>query len=139
MLTLKPAINKYYLQIINDMIRIIENSEAGKRMWEKCEITGRFDYGQTKRSNYPHWCKFYYVQTPKKKRLYYLMNKDKKPFKDGYFNGSTKCLIGIMERYKSGYCSRSERVQTIFETCLFGFMQDVEEWEHENNEPYYKI
>lgn len=135
---IKPAINLYYLEVIDDMIRIIKNSESGKRIWDKCEITGRCDYGQTKRSTYPHWCKFYYVQTPKKEKINYILNPNRKPFEDGYFNGATDDLIKIMQRYKKGYCSRSKRVQIIFETCLAGFMQDVKDWEHENGEAYYK-
>lgn len=135
--TIKPAINPYYLEVISDMIRLIENGEAGKRIWSVCNVTGYCDYSQTRRSTYPSWCQFYYVRTPKNKRLDYVLNPERKPFEDGYFNGATKDLIGIMEMYKKGYCSKSKRVQTIFETCLDGFMQDVKDWEYENREPYY--
>ena len=131
-MNIKPAINEYYLEIISSMIAMIENSEAGKRMWQSDEVTGRCDYSLTTRSTYPTWCKFYYVRTPKKKRMDYIFDDTRKPYQDGYFNGATKDLIGIFKMYKKGYMSKSERVQIIFDDCVAGYMDDLKEIEYIN-------
>jgi len=133
---IEPEINPYYLTVLDDMIRIIESGEAGKRIWSIDDITGQCDYSQTKRSTFASWCKFFYVKTPKKKRINYIIN-DTKPFKDGYFNGNTITLIGILEKYKLGYESKSERVREAFATCVYGYMEDVKDWEYENKESYF--
>lgn len=131
-MNIKPAINDFYIETLNDMIRVIEMSEAGKRMWTICEVTGRCDYSLTKRSTYPNWCKFYYVRTPKRERIKYILDDARKPFEDGYFNGATKDLIGIFEMYKKGYVSKSKRVQIIFENCIDGYFDELREIEYLN-------
>ena len=133
---IKPAINMYYWEVLQDMINIIQSSTAGKRQWTKCFVTGYCDYSISAKSTFPDWIKFWYVSTPIKKRFKYLDTRFK-PYEDGYFNGNTKEILAILENYKNGYESKSPRVRQAFSLALHGYLSEIKDWEHLNNQQYY--
>lgn len=134
---MQVAINPYYLQVLEDMQNILKNSTPGKRRWTFDNVTGQPDYSQTERSTFPNWSKFFYEKTPKNKRwIYYDVNGDK-PYQHGYYNGNTKELLNILNNSRNGYLSKSSRVRTAWIFAIHGYLEEVSQWEQENNENYY--
>ncbi len=133
---IEPAINPYYLQVLEDIQSILKNSTPGKRIWTLDSVTGQPDYSQTERSTFPSWCKFWYVRTPKKERIKYIIE-DREPYEDGYYNGNTRDLLKMLVNSESGYVSMKPRTQTAWDLIVQGFLEDVKDWEYENQSDYY--
>lgn len=137
MLNIKPAINPYYLQVLEDMQNILKSSTPGKRRWTLDPVTGQPDYSMTERSTFPQWSKFFYETTPKNDKIKYLQVDVPKPYEDGYFNGNTKEFLRILSRAEKGYMSDYPRIVAAFDIAVHGYLQEVSDWEYEYQEPYY--
>jgi hypothetical protein len=133
---IEPAVNPYYLQVLEDIQNILKSSTPGKRIWTLDEVTGSPNYSQTQRSTFPHWSKFWYVNTPRKERINYILE-DRQPYEDGYYNGNTRDLLRVLENSKSGCVSKRTRTLTAWDNVIQGFLADVKDWEYENQSEYY--
>ena len=131
-----PAINPYYLQVLEDIQQVLKSSTPGKRRWTLDSVTGQPDYRMTERSTFPHWVKFWYVNTPKKERINYLIE-NREPYEDGYYNGNTRDLLKILSNSEEGYVSKKMRTLTAWDNVVQGFLQDIKDWEYENQADYY--
>lgn len=124
---MKTALNNYYIETIECIIRWIKASTPGRRAWVSDLVTGYNDYSMTERSTFPDWIKFWYECTPKRERLEYLIT-DREPWEDGYFNGNTRELMIILNRAKdTGVVSkRSKRILVAFDTIVSGYLEEME-------------
>jgi hypothetical protein len=116
---IEPAVNPYYLQVLEDIQNILKSSTPGKRIWTLDEVTGSPNYSQTQRSTFPHWSKFWYVNTPRKERINYILE-DRQPYEDGYYNGNTRDLLRVLENSKSGCVSKRTRTLTAWDNVIQG-------------------
>jgi hypothetical protein len=137
---MKVIINEYYVNHMDNIIGILNQSIAGKRIWYTDVVTGYNDYSATQRSTFPYWLSFWFVKTPKSKRVDYL-EEGKEAFLDGYYNGSPRDLRNILDRCKkTGVSSyKSKRVQEAFSIICKGYMaeelyklkqEECDKWEY---------
>lgn len=137
MRNIKPAINPYYLQVLEDMQSILKQSTPGKRRWTLDPITGQADYRMTERSTFPSWSKFFYETTPKKDQWVYCQVGGPRPYENGYFNGNTKEFLRILSRAEKGYMSDYPRIVAAFDISVQGYLSEIRDWEYENQADYY--
>lgn len=137
MITIKPAINPYYLQVLEDMQTILKQSTSGKRRWTLDPVTGQTDYGMTERSTFPQWSKFFYETTSKNDKVKYLQVDGPRPYEDGYFNGNTKEFLKILSRAEKGYMSDYPRIVAAFDIAVQSYLQEINAWEYKNQSDYY--
>ncbi len=135
---IKPAINLYYLQVLEDMQNILKNSTPGKRRWTLDPVTGAPDYGSTERSTFPIWSKFFYETTPKNDKIKYCQVDGPKPYEDGFFNGNTKEFLRILNRAENGYMSDYIRIRTAFDIAVQGYLSEIRDFEEQYGETYYQ-
>ncbi len=135
-------INDYYKTIIEDMIGQIKSSTPGQRRW-RCthdyfgEQDLQLDYSLTTRSTFPNWSKFFYEKTPKKERFNYKFIYDTSAYADGYFNGNTRELLGLLKKLLHGQIYCSERQLCAIDIMLKGMLDYIAEYEYENQCSYF--
>ncbi|WP_373073861.1 hypothetical protein [Sulfurimonas sp.] len=135
---IKPYINLYYLQVLDDMQNILKNSTPGKRRWTLDPVTGLPDYGMTERSTFPDWSKFFYETTPKNDKIKYCQVNGPRPYEDGYFNGNTKEFLRILRNAEKGYMSNYCRIRAAFDQSVHGYLSEIRDFEEQYGETYYQ-
>ena len=122
------VLNEYYLDTMDGIIGRLNYSSPGKRLWCESNKPGwGYDYSLTERSTFPDWIKFWFQYTPKRERFEYFIS-GREPYEDGYFNGNTKELWGLLNRARNtGVISkRSKRVLTAFDYIVSGYLEEIE-------------
>ncbi len=131
---MKVALNDYYLDTIDGIIGRLKHSTPGRRVWYESSTPGwSYDYTGTERSTFPDWISFWFRYTPKRERIEYIIS-NREPYEDGYFNGNTKELWGLLNRARNtGVISkRSKRILVAFDYIVSGYLEEFEYLDMEN-------